>query len=67
MKKNVGKVDKIVRIVLGVILGVAALFLFTGVWQIILGILSGAMFFTAITGSCYFYTLLGINTCKLKK
>lgn len=67
MKKNIGKVDKVVRLILGVILGIAAVFLVSGVWQIVLGILAGAMFFTAISGSCYFYTLLGINTCKIKE
>jgi hypothetical protein len=66
MKKNVGKMDKIIRITLGIGLTLGAIFLAKGLLQIILGFLSFMMFFTTLTSYCFLYTLLGLNTCKIK-
>lgn len=62
MQKNVGGIDKIARIVVGIALIVWAL---AGgpVWAWI-GILPLA---TGLLGWCPAYTLLGIKTCPLKK
>lgn len=62
MQKNVGSIDKIARIVVGIALIVWAL---AGgpVWAWI-GILPLA---TGLLGWCPAYTLLGIKTCPLKK
>lgn len=59
MKKNVGKTDKIVRYVLGVI------FLFLGYkihWAFY--IFAAISIITAAVGSCGLYQLLKINTNK---
>jgi hypothetical protein len=61
MKKNVGKVDKIIRIIVGIVIlliGIVA-----GSWWGIIGILP---IITAIIGWCPPYQLLGISTCKVK-
>jgi membrane-associated protease RseP (regulator of RpoE activity) len=63
MKSNVGGIDKIARIVIGVALVVLAAMGQIGVWGYIgiVPILTGLMNF------CPLYPLLGINTCGLKK
>ncbi|WJM95290.1 DUF2892 domain-containing protein [Pseudomonas defluvii] len=62
MQKNVGGIDKIARIVVGIALIVWAI---AGgpVWAWI-GILPLA---TGLLGWCPAYTLLGIKTCPMKK
>jgi hypothetical protein len=63
MVKNVGTVDKIVRVIVG-ILALVGVFLVSGtVLKVILGIVAILMFFTAITGYCALYRFLGISTC----
>lgn len=67
MKKNVGSIDKILRILIAVIL--AALFftnVISGTVGIILLISAGVLIITSLIGFCGFYTLFGINTCKVK-
>jgi len=59
MKKNVGKVDKIIRYVLGVLLFVGAYWYW---WLAIPAVIAIA---TAMLGTCGLYSLLGIDTtCK---
>lgn len=61
MKKNVGKVDKIVRLVLGgVFLVLSPL---VSYWFLIPAAL---MVGTALLGTCGIYALLGISTCKVE-
>ncbi|AFK67151.1 DUF2892 domain-containing protein [Pseudomonas sp. ER28] len=62
MQKNVGGIDKIARIVVGIALIVWAI---AGgpVWAWI-GVLPLA---TGLLGWCPAYTLLGIKTCQMKK
>ena len=62
MKANVGGIDKILRILVGIAL--IAWALFGGpVWAWI-GILPLA---TGLMGWCPAYTLIGLNTCPLSK
>jgi hypothetical protein len=63
MKQNVGKVDKIIRIVLAVVL--AALAYYFKIWWIY--IFAAIMLVTALVGFCGLYTLFGISTCPVKK
>ncbi len=62
LKKNAGSLDRIVRIVVG--LALLGWYFFAGgpIWALI-GIVPLA---TGALGFCGLYTLLGINTCKLK-
>lgn len=68
MKINVGKWDRIVRVVLAVL---CAVLYFTGVvegaWGIVLLIFGGAMLVTAAVGFCGLYAFLGVNTCPMKE
>lgn len=63
MNKNVGGVDKIARIVIGFVLIVLAVTGTIGAWGWI-GVVPLA---TGIFSRCGLYSLLGINTCPMKK
>lgn len=64
--KNVGTADRAIRIIAGLALITAFFFSSrTGLsWFYLLGIVPLA---TGLIGSCPPYSLLGINTCSLKK
>ena len=68
MKTNVGKVDKAIRAIIGVVL--IALYI-AGVTQnalgIVLLILGIILILTSITGFCGIYSLFGWNTCKISE
>lgn len=64
MKKNVGSFDKIFRIVVGIAL-LSLLFLLEAPMNY-LGLIGLVPLGTALMGWCPLYTLLGINTCKVK-
>ncbi len=63
MKMNVGGIDRPVRIIAGVALIALAATHTIGLWGWI-GIIPLA---TGLVGFCPAYTLLGLNTCPLKK
>lgn len=64
MTKNMGNIDRLVRLVIVVV--VAALY-FTGqiggVLAAVLGVLSLVFLVTSLVGSCPLYSLFGISTC----
>jgi hypothetical protein len=62
MKKNVGKADKIVRIVIGVVI-LAVGYYFKSWW----GLIGLVPILTAAIGWCPAYLPFGISTCKAKK
>ncbi|MBN2282078.1 MAG: DUF2892 domain-containing protein [Candidatus Marinimicrobia bacterium] len=61
MKCNVGKTDKILRIVIG--LSIIGLGLFLKSWWGLLGIVP---LLTALCNTCPLYLPFGISTCKKK-
>ncbi len=62
LKKNVGKVDQIIRYIIGAILIVLA-FVLPLYWLLIPAAIA---IFTAIFSFCGLYRLFGINTCKIE-
>jgi hypothetical protein len=60
-KKNVGSVDKVIRIVLGI--GIIGAGIYFQNW---LGAIGVVPLLTGIFGTCGLYSLFGINTCKIK-
>lgn len=62
MKKNVGKIDMIVRLLIGFGIGAAGLYFNT--WWGLLGIIP---VMTAFVGFCGLYTLFGISTCPRQR
>ena len=63
MKTNAGTLDRVLRLVIGLVLIALTLTGTIGVWGWI-GLIPIA---TAALGFCPAYTLLGINTCPMKK
>jgi hypothetical protein len=61
MKKNVGTIDKAVRIIAG--LGLIGYAIFSGAWWGYLGIVP---LVTAFMGTCPAYLPFGISTCKVE-
>jgi Protein of unknown function (DUF2892) len=64
MQKNVGSADKIVRIVLG--LGLLSLLFLLEAPMKYLGLIGIVPLATSLMGWCPLYTLLSVNTCKIK-
>lgn len=62
MKANVGGIDRILRLVVGIALIVLAAMGTIGVW----GYIGVVPLLTAVLGFCPAYTLLGFNTCPMK-
>ncbi len=63
VKKNVGIVDRIIRVALVV---PAALFgvlgVVSGVWLVVLGVVAGVILITGVVGHCPVYHLFGWKT-----
>ncbi len=65
MIKNVGTIDRVIRIVLGLILLYAAWAMYNTdslVWAIVSLVVGIYVLITAITGSCFIYKAMGVNT-----
>ncbi|MBE3552521.1 YgaP family membrane protein [Kyrpidia tusciae] len=62
MKENVGKVDRVIRAVIGIVL-LALLFIVPGNAKYI-GLIGIIPLFTAVAKWCPLYSLFGINTCR---
>jgi ABC-type branched-subunit amino acid transport system permease subunit len=62
MKANVGGIDRVLRIVAGLILVALAVTGTIGAW----GYLGLIVLATGVFSFCGAYTLLGINTCPMK-
>lgn len=68
MKKNMGNIDKIIRILIAAI--VAALYfmgILTGTLGIVLLLLAGVFVLTSLISFCPLYPIFGINTCPKDK
>lgn len=66
MKKNMGSVDKIVRIVIAVVLGI--LFytgVISGVLGIVLLVVAGIFLLTGFVSFCPIYAIFGMRTCAI--
>jgi len=67
MKKNMGSVDRIIRLALAVVITVLYLTgTIQGIFGIILIVIALIFAATSFIGFCPLYTLLKISTCKVK-
>lgn len=67
MKKNMGRTDSIIRII--VALAIAVLYFtgqISGTTAIVLGILAAVFLITSLVGFCPLYVPFGISTCSKK-
>ena len=63
MTANVGGIDRILRIVAGLVLIALAVTSVVDMWGYVVG---GIVLATGVFRFCGAYTLLGVNTCPLK-
>lgn len=67
MKANMGNIDRLIRIIVAVIIGI--MFwqgIIEGTLAYVLLVLSVIFILTSLINFCPLYTLFGINTCKRK-
>jgi len=67
MKKNMGNVDRIARFVLTLV--IVSLYYFKiveGTLAYVLMALAGVFLITSFISFCPLYTIVGLNTCKMK-
>lgn len=67
MEKTIGNLDRIIRIIIGIVL-ILFPFLFSigTVFKVVLIIIGIILILTGITRICFLYSILGINTYKAK-
>jgi hypothetical protein len=62
--RNVGTLDRLLRVILAEACVLAAFFWLGGEWQIVFYLLAAVLLVQAATGVCGFYNFLGWNTCE---
>jgi uncharacterized membrane protein YtjA (UPF0391 family) len=63
MKKNMGTVDRAIRVIVAIIVGVLYFMgQISGTAAIILGVIAIVFVLTSLTSSCPLYTVVGIST-----
>jgi hypothetical protein len=68
MTRNMGTVDKIIRIVLGaVFIALWLMGMTKGVLAIILGIVGVVFILTSVVSFCPLYALFGMRTCPVQR
>ena len=68
MKKNMGSIDRIIRIALAIVMSVLYFIgTVTGTLGIVLLAFSAVFVLTSLVGFCPLYTLLGFSSCPSKK
>ena len=64
MKKNEGILDRVLRLLIGLVLVWVGVMTLGGVFGIVLAVVGVGLLFTAATGWCALYSLLGLITAK---
>ncbi len=65
MKRNIGKSDKMIRVIIAIILATLDWFkIIESEYSWALSALAIVLLISTFTGFCPLYTLFGINTCK---
>lgn len=65
MTKNVGLIDRVLRLVVVVAIAIAiALGYLTGPLAIVFGVVALVALVTSLVSTCPAYSLLGVNTCR---
>jgi hypothetical protein len=68
MKKNMGNADRAIRVIIAIL--VAVLYftnVISGTLGLILLIVAGVFVLTSLISFCPLYSLIGLNTCPVKK
>lgn len=65
-KLNVGRTDRYIRVVIGIVLLMFAVFSLSGAWATVAGLVGLILVGTGFIGFCPIYRLFGINTCPVR-
>ncbi len=65
-KPNEGKLDRVVRMIVGIVLLGFAFFSLTGLMQTIAGVMGAVALITGAVGFCGLYKIFGISTIEKK-
>lgn len=65
MKKNLGNIDRVLRLVLAIIVLTIIFFVDSILFQIFIALLSLFIIYEALAGWCVIYALIGRNTCPV--
>ena len=65
MNRNVGSIDRVVRVLIG--LGLLAFAFFSGNQYAWIGYIGIVPILTAVFSSCPLYSVLGLSTCAVKR
>ncbi len=65
--QNESALDRVIRLVLGIVLGVLVFTSLTGVWQIVAAVVAAILLLTAAVGFCPLYALFRISTKSGKR
>lgn len=67
MKKNMGSIDKIIRLIIAIVIGVLYFTeVISGTLGIVLLVFAGIFVLTSFVSFCPLYAPFGINTCAVK-
>ena len=64
MSKNEGNIDRVIRVIIGLIMLYVGFFVMTGIWGTVVGVLGLVPLITGAIGFCPIYTLIGGGTNK---
>lgn len=68
MKKNMGTIDKVIRILIVIVIAVLySQGIISGTLAIVLGVVATIFLLTSLVSFCPLYKLVGMNTCPAKK
>jgi hypothetical protein len=68
MKFNVGTIDRVLRVIVGLVLiGLAATGTVAGIWVWVAGVVGVVLAATGLFKYCPAYAVLGISTCPTQK
>lgn len=68
MKKNMGKLDRAMRLLIALVLiGIYLSGIATGTWGIVTLVVAGIMALTSLINTCPLYSILGIYTASKHK
>lgn len=68
MKKNMGSIDKIIRLIIAIVIGVLYFTeVISGTLGIVLLVFAGIFVLTSFVSFCPLYAPFGINTCAVKE
>jgi hypothetical protein len=64
LAQNESPVDRIVRVVVGILLMILGFGVISGIWGVVLGVVGLIPLLTGAVGFCPLYTIIGMSTKK---